>query len=128
KESGVGRRTARGAPSGLEADAITSRIPGQGTFVARLPPASRETRLTGLTEDFTRFKLDTEARLLAKGAVLPQAAVADVMAVPREEIGYRVFRLRFFERQPFALHEAFLPLDVGTPLARHELGKTSIVH
>ena len=128
QEFGVSRETVRDALSGLEAEAIISRIPGQGTFVARLPPASRETRLTGLTEDFTRFKLDTEARLLAKGAVLPQAAVADVMAVPREEMVYRVFRLRFFERQPFALHEAFLPLDVGTRVARHELGKTSIVH
>jgi len=128
EEFGVSRETVREALGGLEADGVISRTPGQGTFVARLPPASRETRLTGLSEDFSRFKLDTEARVLAKGPVLPQPAVADIMASPREEMVYRIFRLRFFERQPFALHEAFLPLDVGARVARQELGNTSIVH
>src|SRR5262245_48371958 len=108
-EFGVSRETVRDALRGLEVDGVISRTPGQGTFVARLPSAGRETRLTGLTEDFSRFKLDTEARLLAKGPVLPQPAVADVMARERDEMVYRIFRLRFFERQPFALHEAFLP-------------------
>src|SRR5262245_14711848 len=125
---GVSRETVRDALSGLEADGVITRTPGHGTFVARLPPASRETRLTGLTEDFSRFKLDTEARVLAKGPVLPQPAVATVMASPPDEMIYRIFRLRYFERQPFALHEAFLPLDVGARVARHELGNTSIVH
>src|SRR5262245_54320588 len=125
---GVSRETVRDALSGLEADGVITRTPGHGTFGARLPPASRETRLTGLTEDFSRFKLDTEARVLAKGPVLPQPAVATVMASPPDEMIYRIFRLRYFERQPFALHEAFLPLDVGARVARHELGNTSIVH
>ena len=128
EEFGVSRETVRDALGGLEADGVISRTPGQGTFVARLPLATRETRLTGLTEDFSRFKLDTEARLLAKGPVLPQPAVADVMASSREDMVYRVFRLRLFERQPFALHEAFLPLDVGARVARQDLGNTSIVH
>jgi GntR family transcriptional regulator len=128
EEFGVSRETVRDALWGLEADGVISRTPGQGTFVARLPPASRETRLTGLTEDFSRFKLDTQARVLAKGPVLPPPSVADVMASRGEEMVYRIFRLRFFERQPFALHEAFLPLDVGVRVARQELGNTSIVH
>jgi len=127
-EFGVSRETVRDALRGLEVDGVISRTPGQGTFVARLPPASRETRLTGLSEDFSRFKFDTEARVLAKGPVLPQPAVADVMARERDEMVYRIFRLRFFEGQPFALHEAFLPLDVGARVARQELGNTSIVH
>jgi GntR family transcriptional regulator len=126
EEFGVSRETVRDALWGLEADGVISRTPGQGTFVARLPPASRETRLTGLSEDFSRFKLDTQARVLAKGPVLPPPSVAEVMM--GEEMVYRIFRLRFFERQPFALHEAFLPLDVGVRVARQELGNTSIVH
>src|SRR5215510_3918828 len=95
-EFGVSRETVRDALWGLEADGVISRTPGQGTFVARLPPASRETRLTGLTEDFSRFKLDTQARLLAKGPVLPPPSVADVMASRGEEMVYRIFRLRYF--------------------------------
>lgn len=127
-EFGVSRETIRDALSGLEADGLISRTPGHGTFVLRLPPTTRETRLTGLTEDFSRFKLDTEARVLFKGPVLPQPAIAEVMATPREEMIYRIFRVRHFERQPLALHEAFLPLDVGTRVARLDLSKTSIVH
>jgi len=128
QEFGVSRETVRDALRGLEADGLISRTPGQGTFVARLPPASRETRLTGLSEDFSRFKLDTAARVLAKGPVLPQPAVAEVMASPRDEMVYRIFRIRFFEGAPFSLHEAFLPLDVGAQVARLDLSKTSIVH
>lgn len=128
QEFGVSRETVRDALSGLEADGLIARTPGHGTFVARLPSAGRETRLTGLTEDFSRFKLDTEARVLFKGPVLPQAGVADVMDVPRDEMVYRIFRVRHFERQPLGLHEAFLPLDVGVRVARLDLGKTSIVH
>lgn len=128
EEFGVSRETVRDALGGLEADGLISRTPGHGTFVARLPSVSRETRLTGLTEDFSRFKLDTEARVLSKGPVLPQPAVAEVMATPREEMVYRIFRIRVFEGEPFALHEAFLPLDVGARVARLELSKTSIVH
>jgi GntR family transcriptional regulator len=128
EEFGVSRETVRDALRGLEADGLISRTPGQGTFVARLPSVSREARLTGLTEDFSRFKLDTEAHVLSKGPVLPQPAVADVMATPRDEMIYRIFRIRFFEEEPFALHEALLPLDVGARVARHDLGKTSVVH
>jgi GntR family transcriptional regulator len=107
---------------------LISRTPGQGTFVARLPPVTRETRLTGLSEDFSRFKLDTAARVLAKGPVSPQPAVAEVMATPRDEMVYRIFRIRFLEGAPFSVHEAFLPLDVGAQVARLDLSKTSIVH
>jgi GntR family transcriptional regulator len=128
EEFGVSRETVRDALSGLEADGLISRTPGHGTFVARLPPVTRETRLTGLTEDFSRFKFDTEARVLSKGPVLPQPAVAEIMATPRDEMVYRIFRLRFFEGAPFGLHEAFLPLDVGARVARLDLSKTSIVH
>jgi len=128
EEFGVSRETVRDALSGLEADGLISRTPGHGTFVSRLPPVIRETRLTGLTEDFSRFKLDTEARVLSKGPVLPQPAVAEVMATPRDEMVYRIFRIRLFEGAPLGLHEAFLPLDVGARVARLELGKTSIVH
>jgi len=128
EEFGVSRETVRDALSGLETDGLISRTPGHGTFVARLPPASRETRLTGLTEDFSRFKLDTEARVLSRGPILPPPAVAEVMATPREEMVYRIFRIRFFEGEPFALHEAFLPFDIGARVARLDLSKTSIVH
>lgn len=128
EEFGVSRETVRDALSGLEADGLISRTPGHGTFVARLPPVTREARLTGLSEDFSRFKLDTEARVLAKGPVPPQPAVAQVMAMPRDEMVYRIFRIRFFEGEPFALHEAFLPLDVGARVGRQDLGNTSIVH
>ena len=128
KQFGVSRETIRDAWRGLEEDGLISRARGQGTFVARLPPAGRETRLTGLSEDLTRFKMDTEASVLAKGPVVPQPSVAQLMATPPDEMVYRIFRLRFVERQPFALHEAFLPLEVGARVGRRDLCSVSIVN
>jgi GntR family transcriptional regulator len=66
--------------------------------------------------------------VLFKGPVLPQPAVADEMATSREDMVYRFLRLRHFEHRPLALHEAFLPLEIGARVAKLELGKTSIVH
>jgi DNA-binding GntR family transcriptional regulator len=41
EQFGVSRETVRDALGGLEADGMISRTPGQGTFVARLPPPGR---------------------------------------------------------------------------------------
>ena len=41
-------------------------------------------------------------------------------AAPGEMV-YRITRLRSLDGMPFALHEAFLPLDIGSRLARLDL-------
>lgn len=125
QEFNVSRETVREALRGLEEEGLISRSPGRGTFVRRRPPRLVESRLTGLPEDFSALRFDTEARTLAKGPVLPPADVAERVGAAPNEMVYRIARLRLLEGQPFAYHEAFLPLEVGSRLARLDLSKSA---
>jgi GntR family transcriptional regulator len=121
----VSRETVREALRGLEEEGLISRSPGRGTFVHRRPPRVVESRLTGLPEDFSALRFNTEARGLAAGPVLPSPDVAERVGAAPGEMVYRITRLRFLDGTPFALHEAFLPLDVGSRLARLDLRRSA---
>lgn len=125
---GVSRETVREALRGLEEDGLISRSRGRGTFLVRMPPARTEMRLTGLAEDLTDLKYDTEARVLARGPANPPSGVADAMQLASAEKAYRIVRKRWVDGRPFACHEAFLPLDVGVRVGALDLRHTSIVH
>ena len=126
-EFAVSRETVRDALAGLEADGIIVRSPGQGTFVAELPSATAEARFTGLSEDFSRFRLDTAAVVLFTGEVAPDAPVGQSLALAAGEKVLRIYRRRQIDGQPFSLHEAFLPVPVGQRVVAFDLQTTSIV-
>lgn len=127
-EFGVSRETVRDALRGLEEDGFVNRRRGHGTFVVKIPRARSEHRLTGLTEDFSALKLDTEARVIKREVELPPPLIADIMGSPPDENVYVIERLRFFSRDHFAHHAAYLPIDVGVQLARLDLTRTSMMH
>ena len=127
-EFGVSRETIREALSGLEQLGYINRTRGQGTFVAKLPAKRTERRLTGMSEDYSRFGLDTRAQVLEHAPVVPPAAVADVTRLPPGEMVYRILRVRHFEGEPLDVYESFLPLDVGVQISRLDLRNTSIVN
>ena len=126
-EFGVSRETVRDALRGLEEDGFVTRRRGHGTFVVKVPRPRTEHRLTGLSEDFSALKLDTEARVLQRGLELPPPLVAELMNTQPDERVYRIERLRFFSRDHFAYHAAFLPIEVGAQIARLDLSHTSIM-
>ncbi|HYF08062.1 MAG TPA: GntR family transcriptional regulator [Acetobacteraceae bacterium] len=125
-EFAVSRETVRAALAALERDGIIRRTPGRGTFIARMPRARPETRLTGLTEDFSALKLDTEARVLESGPARLPASVCDMLGLEAEMPAYRIARLRWFERKPLAWIEGWMPEAVGEAVARLDLRRTSI--
>lgn len=127
-EFGVSRETVRDALRGLEEDGYVSRRRGHGTSVVKVPRPRTEHRLTGLTEDFSALKLDTEARVIKREVELPPPLVAELMASLPDETVYVIERLRFFSRDHFAHHAAYMPIDVGAQLARLDLSHTSIMH
>ena len=127
-EFGISRETVRDAIRGLVDEGLVKRRRGHGTFVIKLPRPRTERRLTGLTEDFSALRLDTEARVIYNGLDVPPPLVAELMGSQPDEVAYRITRLRFFSRDHFSHHDAFLPLDVGASLARLDLSRTSIMH
>jgi GntR family transcriptional regulator len=121
REYGVSRETVREALRGLEDEGLLQRAPGRGTFLLRKPDAPAGERLTGLVEDFSALHLDTRAHLLESGRV----RLALGTGASRE--AWRIRRLRRFERQPLAVHEAELPLALGERIAGEDLERTSII-
>lgn len=128
EEFGVSRETVREALSGLERDGLISRRRGRGTFVTKHPDPKMDTRLTGLVEDFSALKFDTEARVLEKGPINPPRGVASTLDLDSDELVYRIMRLRMFDGRPLSVHESFMPLEHGVRLAKLDLRHTSIVH
>jgi GntR family transcriptional regulator len=125
-EFGVSRETIREALRMLEADGLISRHPGRGSFVLRPPRRRSERRLTGLVEDLSDLRLDTDAEVLDAGAMTASADLPEAMA-PGEPL-YRISRLRRFEGQLLAFHDAFLPAGLGARVAASDLRPTSIIH
>jgi len=126
-EFGVSRETIREALTGLEKQGLISRRRGQGTFVLKLPPARWERRLTGMAEDFSEFKMETEAEVLTRGPVPPPPHATELMKLRSDEMVYRILRLRRVDGQPFSVNDSFLPLEIGARVARLDLRHTSMV-
>jgi GntR family transcriptional regulator len=128
EEFGVSRETVREAMRGLEQDQLIERKAGRGTVVLRRPKVGSKKRLTGLVEDFTAFKLDTTTRILDNRVIPAPPDIAEDLNVPEDEQIYLIKRLRILDSEPLALHEAYLPLDIGVRLARVDLRNTTISH
>lgn len=124
---GVSRETVREALSGLEQDGILRRHRGKGTFVVRLPDDAPDRRLTGPVEDFTELKFDTETKVLAAHVANLPLGLVPRLGADEHEPFYLIRRLRLLDGRPLALHDAFVPVDVGVRLSRIDLRKTTIM-
>ena len=127
-EFGVSRETVREALRRLEEDGLISRHRGRGSFVLRPPRKRRDRRLTGMVEDFSDLRLDTEATVLDIGPMTATAELAETMELPVGTSLFRISRLRSFEHQPLAFHDAFLTAEMGKQVAALDLRRTSILH
>lgn len=127
-EFGVSRETVREALRGLEEDGLISRHRGRGSFVLRPPRKRADRRLTGMVEDFSDLRLDTDATVLDAGPITATAELAETMGLPADAPLFRISRLRRFERQPLAFHDAFLTAELGKQVAALDLRRTSILH
>lgn len=124
---GVSRETVREALGWLEREGLISRHRGQGTFITKQPDPAMDSRLTGLAEDFSDLNLNTEARVLQSEPVTPPANIPAAMGLPVDEVLYYISRIRYFDEQPLAVHESYMPLEYGVNIAKLDLRKTSIV-
>lgn len=127
-EFGVSRETVREALRALEEDGLIARHRGRGSFVLRPPRRRADRRLTGMVEDYSDLRLETEATVLDAGPMAATAELADAMNLPAGAPLFRISRLRSFEQKPLAFHDAFLTAQIGQQVAALDLRRTSILH
>ena len=125
-EFGVSRDTVREALLGLEKEGLIVRHRGKATTVARLPDRTRDERLTGLVEDFTELRLDTDVDVVSADVQKPPLRVANALHLNGGNELFRIVRLRRVDGKPFAGHDTFLPQDIGRELARLDLTHTTL--
>jgi GntR family transcriptional regulator len=125
-EFGVSRETIREALLGLENEGLIARHRGKGSVVLRLPNSASDERLTGLVEDFTELALDTDVDVVRMGIEKVPVKIATALRIDRGAELFRILRLRRVEGKPFAFHDAFLPPDIGSKLARLDLTHTTL--
>ena len=125
-EFGVSRETVREALRGLEGDGLIARHRGKGTFVARLPDTAQDERLTGVAENFTELKLNTDVEVIKTGVETVPARVATALRLDRGEQLFKIRRLRRVDNEPLACHDAFLPAAFGAKLASLDLTHTTL--
>jgi len=123
---GVSRDTIRQALAGLEADGLLRRHAGRGTFFVRPASGLPRSKLTGLAEDFSALHLDTVAELLEAGPAPGHDEEARTMGMEGARL-FRIVRLRHFEGEPLAVHEAFVGESLGAQLIAQNLSHGSIV-
>ncbi|MBK7473360.1 MAG: GntR family transcriptional regulator [Betaproteobacteria bacterium] len=119
------RETVREALRSFEYDGLIERHRARGTFLLRKPEELQESRLTGLSEDFSALRLDTHTKMLASG-VITAPAIAKQLKLDSDSV-FRISRLRYFEGKPLAVHVAHLPLFIGERVNSADLRLTSIV-
>ena len=125
-EFGVSRETVREALRGLESEGLIVRHRGKGSFVARVPDTLQDERLTGLVEDFTELKLDTEVEVVRTGLEKPPGRIASALGLEPSAQLFRISRLRRVEGELFAYHEAYVPRRFGAALASLDLTRTTL--
>jgi GntR family transcriptional regulator len=104
---GVARMTVRQALDALVAEGLLERIPGRGTFVARVM-AENQVHLASFTEEMARRGLKPDARTLLARHEQAGPGVARALEI---EVGDKVVhwqRLRYADGLPMCIEDAYL--------------------
>lgn len=123
----VSRQTIRKSLRWLEHERIITRRPKLGTFLAKLPTALKDKRLTGSLEEFGDLGVVTDVKLVRQGRVKPSADVRDALQTRAGEDVYEFTRIRVWDGVPLLLVEAHFPRKIGDKIVRRGLNEGLMV-
>jgi len=99
---------------------------GKGTFVT-LPKITQElTHLTGFVEDMHALGRVATAKVLGRGLIAANAAVAARLGVPKGHEVVRIQRLRIADGVALSFDETYLPRALGERIMEDDLEATPI--
>jgi len=99
---------------------------GLGTFVAPRPVKHSLDRLVSFTEEVHAHGFTPSGNILFFGNVSAPTDVADGLKIPDGTPVLRIKRLRFANRNPVSLHDAYLRGD--PPISRRELEESGSLY
>ncbi|HET6607673.1 MAG TPA: GntR family transcriptional regulator [Rhodopila sp.] len=123
---GVSRTTIRTAIQSLVRRGLVEIRRGKGTFVT-LPKITQElTHLTGFVEDMHALGRVATAKVLGRGLIAANAAVAARLGVPKGHEVVRIQRLRIADGVALSFDETYLPRALGERIMEDDLEATPI--
>lgn len=105
---GVSRMTARKSLDRLVEEGLLFRRPGKGTFVSQAKIAYSASTQLSFSDAMHALGLEVTTRVLDAGLIHGPAAIARALRAPEGTELALIRRLRLVEKEPAAIHSAFL--------------------
>jgi GntR family transcriptional regulator len=123
---GVSRITVRNALAELEKEGVLFKIPGKGVFVSKPKSFQSLGRLQGFAEAMAQQGHEIFNDVIHIGTVSANAEVAQRLEVGEHAAVTEVQRVRYLNREPISFDVTYLPLHIGSRLAREYLATRDI--
>jgi GntR family transcriptional regulator len=123
---GVSRITVRQALSDLQKEGVIVKVPGKGTFVAKVRPSQDLTHLEGFGEAMSRKGHRIVNRVTGHALVAASATVAAQLRLQPGDLVSEIRRVRYLDREPVSFELTYLPTTVGERLRHENLAERDI--
>jgi GntR family transcriptional regulator len=121
KKFSASRNTVRQAITGLVYEGYLVKQQGRGTFVSRPKIETNLSQVYSFAQDMTDRGLNPESNIIDFEVVLPKASVREKLHLSKEQLVYKIVRLRLVNGEPILFEHSFLPEYLFTGLTQHDL-------